>query len=139
MAGVERQCWRRAFRGNGIGEPRSVGKEGRMHNLSWSRGQRLAPSSGIRRGDKPRQAIAGQLGPADQKVHGCIEETMPDPLPKPPGRPPAEPIIIKRPPRPVDAPEVDRSPDEEEDPEIRVPPEVIPDMPPPPGPGEQAA
>ena len=35
-------------------------------------------------------------------------------LPKPPARPPAEPIIIKVPPRPHEAPEVDR-PDEGED------------------------
>jgi hypothetical protein len=86
-----------------------------------------------------RTAIASSLGLSDRTIHGCVEETMPDPLPKPPGRPPAEPIIIKRPPRPSEAPEVDRSPDEEEDLEIKVPPEIIPEMPPPPGPGEQAA
>jgi hypothetical protein len=55
------------------------------------------------------------------------------------GPPPAEPIIIKDPPRPPEVPEVDGSPDEEEeeDPEIKRPP-IIPGMPPSPGPWEQA-
>jgi hypothetical protein len=74
-----------------------------------------------------------------QTVHSTVVETMPDPVPKPPGRPPAEPITIKHPFQPADGPEIDRSPDQEEEPEIRVPPEIIPEMPPPPGPGEQAA
>ena len=39
---------------------------------------------------------------------------VPGGLPKPPARPPAEPIIIKVPPRPHEAPEVDW-PDEGED------------------------
>jgi hypothetical protein len=72
-------------------------------------------------------------------MHDIIEETMPDPVPKPPGRAPAEPIIIRDPTRPAEKPEIDRSPDQEEEPEIKMPPEIIPEMPPPPGPGEQAA
>ena len=63
---------------------------------------------------------------------------MPDPLPKPPGRPPGEPIIIKNPPRPQEVPEIDGSLDEEDDPEIKKPPEITPDMPPPPAPWERA-
>jgi len=74
-----------------------------------------------------------------QSVCGTIGDAMPDPVPKPPGRAPAEPIIIKNPFRPPERPEIDRSPDQEEEPEIKVPPEIIPEMPPPPGPGEQAA
>ena len=65
-------------------------------------------------------------------------ETMPDPLPKPPGRPPGEPIIIKHPPRPPEAPEIDGSLDEEDDPEIKRPPEIVPEKPPPPAPWERA-
>ena len=88
---------------------------------------------------------AGQVGgdaarsrSSVETVHGTVEETMPDPVPKPPGRPPAEPIIIKNPSRPAEKPEVDRSPDQDE-PEIKVPPEIIPEMPSLPGLEEQAA
>jgi hypothetical protein len=63
---------------------------------------------------------------------------MPDPLPKPPGRPPGEPIIIKNPPRPQEAPEFDGSLDEEDEPEIKTPPAVIPEKPPPPAPWDHA-
>ena len=52
--------------------------------------------------------------------------TLPDPLPKPPGRPPGEPIIIRNPPRVPEAPEIDGSLDEEDEPEIDKPPEIIP-------------
>jgi len=65
-------------------------------------------------------------------------EAMPDPLPKPPGRPPGQPIIIREPPRPPEAPEIDRSPDDEDDPEIRKPPEIVPEKSPPPAPWERA-
>ena len=89
--------------------------------------------------------IGGNAGGGDaarsrssvETVHGTVEEIMPDPVPKPPGQPPAEPIIIKNPSRPTERPEIDRSPDQEE-PEIKVPPEIIPEMPPLPGPGERA-
>ena len=62
---------------------------------------------------------------------------MPDPLPRPPRRPPGEPIIIRNPPRPSEAPEIDGSLDEEDDPEIGKLPETGPEMPPPPPPEER--
>lgn len=74
-------------------------------------------------------------------LRGAIEQKMSNSLPRPPKRPPGEPIIIKDPSRQPDAPEVDRPVNEdedEEDVEIRRPPENIPDMPPPPGPEERA-
>ena len=85
------------------------------------------------------QTIAKSMGVAVQSVHGTVEETMPEPVPKAPGRPPAEPIIIKNPSQPPEKPEIDRSPDQEEEPEIKVPPEIIPEMPPLPRPEGQAA
>jgi hypothetical protein len=85
------------------------------------------------------QAIAKSVGLPVRSVYGTIEELMPDPVPKPPARPPGEPIIIRHPPRPPEAPEVDGSLDEDEpDPEIKKPPEIIPEMPPPPAPWERA-
>src|SRR5918996_3403976 len=62
---------------------------------------------------------------------------MPDPVRRPPGRPPQEPIIIKIPPRLPEVPEIDRSDEEEEDAEIRRPPEIVPELPPPPRPEER--
>jgi len=58
---------------------------------------------------------------------------LPDPVRRPPGRPPQEPIIIiiKIPPRLPEVPEIDRSDEEEEDAEIRRPPEIPPELPPP--------
>jgi hypothetical protein len=104
-----------------------------------ARGDRRHPHSS-QIDENPSGQVAGDAARSRssvQTVLGTVEETMPDPVPKPPGRPPAEPIIIKKDPsRP--RPEIDRSPDEEE-PEIKVPPEIIPEMPPLPGPGEQAA
>ena len=83
------------------------------------------------------QAIATSLELPHRTVRGMIE-TMPDPLPKPPGRPPAEPIIIRTPSRLPQAPEVDGSLDEEEEiPEIRRRPEIVPEMPPPPAPEDR--
>jgi hypothetical protein len=64
--------------------------------------------------------------------------TLPDPLPKPPGRAPGEPIIIKNPPRVPETPEIDGSLEEEDEPEIDKPPEIIPEKPPPPAPWERA-
>jgi hypothetical protein len=64
---------------------------------------------------------------------------MPGPVPKPPGRAPGEPIIIKNPRRPPEAPEIDGSLDEGDEPEIKQPPEIVPEKPPLPGAGEQAA
>ena len=64
--------------------------------------------------------------------------TLPDPLPKPPGRAPGEPIIIRNPPRVPEAPEIDGSLDEEDEPDIDQPPEIIPEKRPPPAPWERA-
>jgi len=63
----------------------------------------------------------------------AVEAAPPGPLPKPPGRPPAEPIVIRTPPRPRDDLEIDGSDDEdkEEGGEIRRPPGWVPDLPPP--------
>jgi hypothetical protein len=63
---------------------------------------------------------------------------MPDPLPKAPGRPPGEPIIIKNPPRPSEEVEIDGSLNEEDDPEIKKPPGIIPEKHPPPAPSDRA-
>jgi hypothetical protein len=101
--------------------------------LSCSREGRLT----LREEGKPMQAIAPSVSLPGRTVPGTIEESMPDPLPKPPGRPPGEPIIIRIPPRMPEAPEVDRD-DDEEDPEIKKPPRIIPEMPPPPAPWERA-
>jgi hypothetical protein len=105
-----------------------------------ARGDRRRPHSEQIDENPPGQAAgdAARSRSSVRTMHEIIEETMPDPVPKPPGRPPAEPIIIKNPSRPAERPEIDRSPDEEE-PENKVPPEIIPEMPPLPGPGEQAA
>ena len=85
------------------------------------------------------QANAKSRESGVRRTYGTIEQTKPDPVPRPPGRPPGEPIIIKDPPRPPEAPEIDGSLDDEEEevPEIKRPP-FTPEMPPPPGPGEQA-
>jgi hypothetical protein len=102
------------------------------------RGDRRHPHSGEIDDDPTGQAAgdAARSRSSVQTVHGTVKETMPDPVHKPPGQPPAEPIIIKNPSRPTERPEIDRSPDQEE-PEIKVPPEIIPEMPPLPGPGER--
>jgi hypothetical protein len=64
---------------------------------------------------------------------------MPDPIPRPPGRAPGEPIIIiRKPPRPPEVPEIDGSLDDEDDPDIGTPPGIVPEMPPPPRPEERA-
>jgi hypothetical protein len=106
-----------------------------------ARGDRRHPHSGQIDENHAGQASgdAARSWSSVRTMHGILKETMPEPVPKPPGRPPAEPIIIENPARPPENPEIDRSPDQEEEPEIKVPPEIIPEMPPPPGPGEQAA
>ena len=67
-------------------------------------------------------------------------EAAPGPLPKPPGRPPAEPIIIRTPPRQREDLEIERPDDMDEDKssEIRRPPPWVPDQPPPAPPEERA-
>jgi hypothetical protein len=72
-------------------------------------------------------------GPSSVRI-----QALPDPLPKPPGRAPGEPIIIRKPPRPPELPEIDGSLDEEDEPEIDKPPEIIREKPPPPAPWERA-
>jgi hypothetical protein len=69
---------------------------------------------------------------------GSARKSLPDPVPKPPGRAPGEPIIIKDPTRPLEVPETDGPLDEEDEPEIRKPPGIIPETPPPPQPWERA-
>jgi hypothetical protein len=87
----------------------------------------------------------GELMRATRIAIGSDEpaaKAAPGPLPKPPGRPPAEPIVIRTPPRPRDGPEIDGSHEEDEEGggEIRRPPPgQIPDLPPPPRPEERAA
>ena len=68
-------------------------------------------------------------------------ETMPGPLPRPPGRPPAEPIVIRTPPRPRDDLEIHGpiGEDEEDGGELRRQPAWLPDLPPPLPPEERAA
>ena len=66
------------------------------------------------------------------------KQGLPDPVRRPPGNPPQEPIIIKVPPRLPEVPEIDRSDDEVEEAEIRRPPEIVPELPPPPRPEERA-
>jgi len=85
------------------------------------------------------QVMAESAGLARRSTRGTTRETMPDPVRRPPGRPPEEPIIIKVPPRAPDVPEIDRSEDEEdEEAEIRTPPGIVPERPPPPRPEERA-
>ena len=64
----------------------------------------------------------------------------PGPLRRPPGRPPAEPIIIRTPPRPSEDLEIDGSDNMDDDKkgEIRRLPPWVPDQPPPAPPEERA-
>ena len=65
---------------------------------------------------------------------------VPGSLPRPPSRPPVEPIIIRTPPRPREDLEIERPDDMDEDKsgEIRRPPPWVPDQPPPAPPEERA-
>jgi hypothetical protein len=67
-------------------------------------------------------------------------EAAPGPLPRPPGQPPAEPIVIRTPPRRRGDLEIDvpHGEDEERGGEIRRPPDWVPDLPVPPPPEERA-
>jgi hypothetical protein len=78
-------------------------------------------------GGKPMHSIVTAPALAVWRV-GAPKQSLPDPVPKPPGRPPGELIIIKDPPRPPEVPEIDGSLDEEDDPEIKKPPEITPEM-----------
>ena len=97
----------------------------------------LQLASALRLEGEPMQAIAISRWSA-ARASGTPMETLPDPMPKPPGRAPGEPIIIKRPPRPAETPEIDGPIDDEDDPEIKKPPEIIPEKPPPPAPWDRA-
>jgi hypothetical protein len=68
----------------------------------------------------------------------ALMETLPDPIPRPPARPPGEPIIIRDPPRPPEIPEIEDPLDDEDGPEIKQPPEIVPEKPPPPAPWDRA-
>lgn len=83
------------------------------------------------------QALSTSKRPSVRRRRARIE-ALPDPLPKPPGGPPGEPIIIRNPPQPPEEPEIDDSEDEGDEPEIRKPPEIVPEKPPPPAPWERA-
>jgi hypothetical protein len=85
----------------------------------------------------PTHAIARTVGLLSEVGCTLEETTMPDPLPKPPGRAPGEPIIIKNPPPPPEIPAIDGSLDEEDDPEIKKPPEIVPENPTPPAPWDR--
>jgi hypothetical protein len=105
-----------------------------------ARGDRRHPHSS-QIDENPAERAPGQTAQSRsslQTVHGTIAETMPDPVHKPPGRAPGEPIIIKNPPRPPEVPEIDGPLDEGDDPEIKKPPEITPETPPPPAPWERA-
>jgi hypothetical protein len=83
--------------------------------------------------------MAEFVGLAARSGRGTMNKTMPDPVRRPPGNPPQEPIIIKVPSRLPEVPEIDRSDDEEEEEaEIRRPPAIVPELPPPPRPEERA-
>ena len=86
----------------------------------------------------PDIAGASGLGLGVHRGRSRVTEAVPGQLPRPPGRPPAEPIIIRTPPRPYDDLEIDIPDDEDDDRggEIRRPPRWVPD-PPPPAPPEQ--
>jgi hypothetical protein len=87
---------------------------------------------------KGMQVMAESAGLARRSARGMTRETMPEPIRRPPGRPPQEPII-KVPTRAPETPEIDRSEDDEdEEAEIRTPPGIVPEQPPPPRPEERA-
>jgi hypothetical protein len=78
-----------------------------------ARGDRRHPHSGQMSKNPAGRATrqAAQPRSSLQTVCGTIAEAMPDPVPKPPGRLPGEPIIIKNPPRPPEAPEIEGVPE----------------------------
>src|SRR5687768_5475782 len=75
-----------------------------------------AEANGRRRtvGGQAMRAVATLVGSPGSVAHAASEAT-PGPLPRPPGRPPPEPIVIKVPPGPREHPEIDRSNDEDEE------------------------
>jgi hypothetical protein len=87
------------------------------------------------------EVLCHRLGQLQGAAAACgragsiLNRLLPDPVRRPPDNPPPEPIIIKVPPRPPEAPEVDR-PDDEDEAEIKTP-LIVPEMPPPPRPEER--
>ena len=85
--------------------------------------------------ERTLEGLCRRVGRRQVAVRACglagstLNRVMPDPVRRPPDNPPPEPIIIKVPPRPPEAPEVDR-PDDEDEAEIRTP-LIVPEMPPP--------
>ena len=91
----------------------------------------------VRREGEPMHAvIASLINSPGSPVNTAIELASGS-LPRPPGRPPAEPIVVKIPPRRRDDPEVE-GPDDEDEGGLRWPPAWLPDLPPPPPPEERA-
>jgi hypothetical protein len=84
------------------------------------------------------QATVRSVGLAARSARGTVRESMPDPMRRPPGNPPREPIVIRIPLRVPEVPEIDGSYEEEDEAEIRRSPGIIPEMPPPPRPEERA-
>jgi hypothetical protein len=97
----------------------------------------VRPATNPCRENEPMPAIMTVRRSA-ARTSGARIRTLPDPLPKPPSGPPGEPIIIRHPPKPPEEPEIDDSIDEEDEPEIKQPPEIVPEKPPPPAPWERA-
>jgi len=88
----------------------------------------LGKSDNIKAQPLPRQglsigALAKKLKISVGIIHGMISAGG---VPKPPARPPEEPIIIKNPPKPLEEPELDDPLDEEDipPPPPRMPPSV---------------
>jgi hypothetical protein len=88
-----------------------------MGGLAKIGARQLAPEG------EPMQATRSVVVSDERAV-----EAAPGPLPKPPGRPPAEPIIIRTPPRQREDLEIERPDDMDEDKssEIRRPPPWVP-------------
>jgi hypothetical protein len=102
-----------------------------------ARGDRRHPHSGqIDKKNPAGRATrqAAQSRSSLQTVYGTIAEAIPNPAPEPPAVRRESRSSSRTPPRPPKAPEIDGSLDEEDEPEIRTPPEIVPEKPPPPAP-----
>jgi len=94
----------------------------------------------VRREGEPMHAVIASLINSPGSPVNTAIELAPGSLPRPPGRQPAEPIVVKIPPWRRDDPEVEgpNEQDEEDDGGFRRAPSWIPDLPPPPPPEERA-
>jgi hypothetical protein len=108
-------------RGRGRAHCCAQGQDSAPRSCNHLRAQTKCPR---RSTPSTRQPDRQETGRARPTTHGSVtvvtpvrlrhdRRAMPDPVHKPPSRPPGEPIIIKNPPRPPEAPEIDRSLDEE--------------------------